>query len=326
MYSIHQPKGFQCKTQTYNITIYDNRSSCCTITNEICNIASTCGSLHSTDNGTFIVQTGHCPISYTFTSFIKTRNICFIPAEIGLVNVTKDNCRTRTGRQGVLCGECAQGYDIAVNSYDLFCGNNNCTGSYFCCDKNGILFLLFLEILPTIIMMVVLSILHIKIPSGLLNSYVFYCQMLTLQIPGVSLLKKSLLNIIQNSLYNTELKGIPSLLLSFWNLQFFHALYSWYPVCIPGLQTVDVLALRYMVAVIPLVFIAVSYFWMELYGNGYRCVFHTTKPVHQVLAHFWRKFNMQPSLVDTYAGLILLSFMSLRPHLSTFFTQQLFIL
>ena len=35
---------------------------------------------------------------------------------------------------------------------------------------------------------------------------------------------------------------------------------------------------------------------------------YTTRPVHQLLARFWQKFKIQPSLIDTYAGLMLLSY------------------
>ena len=34
-----------------------------------------------------------------------------------------------------------------------------------------------------------------------------------------------------------------------------------------------------------------------------------TRPVHQLLARFWQRFKIQPSLIDTYAGLLLISFM-----------------
>ena len=56
-------------------------------------------------------------------------------------------------------------------------------------------------------------------------------------------------------------------------------------------------------------FIVVTYTWIKWYNNGYRLVVYTTRPVHQLLARFWQKFKIQPSLIDTYAGLMLLSYM-----------------
>ena len=38
-------------------------------------------------------------------------------------------------------------------------------------------------------------------------------------------------------------------------------------------------------------------------------VVYTTRPVHRLLARFWQKFKIQPSLIDTYAGLLLLAYM-----------------
>ena len=56
-------------------------------------------------------------------------------------------------------------------------------------------------------------------------------------------------------------------------------------------------------------FIVVTATWIKCYNNGYRLVVYTTRPVHQLLARFWQKIKIQPSLIDTYAGLILLSYM-----------------
>ena len=57
------------------------------------------------------------------------------------------------------------------------------------------------------------------------------------------------------------------------------------------------------------VLIAVTYIWIRWYNNGYRFVVWITRPVYQLLARFWQKFKIQPSLIDTYSGLFLLSFM-----------------
>ena len=82
------------------------------------------------------------------------------------------------------------------------------------------------------------------------------------------------------------------------------------PFCIRYVDTAaGVLALQYVVAFCPLVFIAVSYIWIQLYSRGNRVVVCITRPVHKILARFWQKFNIQPSLIDTYAGLLVLSFM-----------------
>ena len=82
------------------------------------------------------------------------------------------------------------------------------------------------------------------------------------------------------------------------------------PVCLPFADTAaKAISLQYLIAACPLLFIIVTYTWIQLYSRGYRPVMYITRPVHQVLARFWQKFKIQPSLIDSYAGLILLSYM-----------------
>ena len=108
--------------------------------------------------------------------------------------------------------------------------------------------------------------------------------------------------------FMTHYVTIPLVVYSIWNLNFL-TLYP-FPFSIPNVPTaVDVILLQYVTAACPLLFIIVSYTWIHCYNNGYGLIVHITRPCHRILARFWRKFNIQPSLIDTYAGLILLSYM-----------------
>ena len=81
-------------------------------------------------------------------------------------------------------------------------------------------------------------------------------------------------------------------------------------LCLPLVHTAArVILLQYVIAACPLVFIVVTYIWIRWYNNGYRFVVCTTRPVHQLLARFWLKFKIHPSLIDTYAALMFQSFM-----------------
>ena len=102
--------------------------------------------------------------------------------------------------------------------------------------------------------------------------------------------------------------SIPLTVYSIWNLNFLNL--DPVPFCIPFINTAaKAILLQYITAACPLVFIVVTYIWIKCYNNGYRLVVYTTRPVHQLLARFWQRFKIQPSLIDTYAGLILLSYM-----------------
>ena len=158
-------------------------------------------------------------------------------------------------------------------------------------------------------MLTLLAVLHIKITDGSFSGFVLISQMVTLQFPGLGYSSWI------PSCYGTESDmfmrknhlSIPLTVYSIWNLNLDPV-----PFCIPLINTAaGAILLEYITAVCPLVFIVVTYTWIKCYNNGYRLVVYTTRPVHQLLARFWQKFKIQPSLIDTYAGLMLLSYMRL---------------
>ena len=131
--------------------------------------------------------------------------------------------------------------------------------------------------------------------------------MLTLQFPGLGY-TAWFPTYSSASFSITRYTAIPLTVYSIWNLNFL-TLFP-VPFCIPGICTaVDVIFLQYVTAACPLLFIIVSYTWIQCYNNGYRLVVYTTRPVHRLMARFWQKFKIKPSLIDTYAGLLLLAYM-----------------
>ena len=166
---------------------------------------------------------------------------------------------------------------------------------------------LLLQLVPVLIMLTLLAVLHIKIIDGHLSGFVLISQMVTLQFPGLGY--SSWIPVCSGSrpeIWNFS--SIPLTVYSIWNLNFLNLVPV--PFCIPHIDTaVKAILLQYTTAACPLVFIAVTYTWIKCYNNGYRLVVYTTRPVHQLLARFWQKIKIQPSLIDTYAGLMLLSYM-----------------
>ena len=188
-----------------------------------------------------------------------------------------------------MCGSCNDtGYGVAINSPYYICTE--------CPWYGGAIFVL-IELVPVLIMMIILAVLHINITNGNLNGFILYSQLVTVQFPRLG--------------YSSWIYPVWPILLavySNWNLNFL----SLYPehFCIPHIDTVvGVIGIQYIIALCPLLFIVVTYIWIRWYNNGYRFVVWITRPVHQLLARFWQRFKIQPSLIDTYAGLLLLSFM-----------------
>ena len=192
------------------------------------------------------------------------------------------------------CGSCIDhDYGVAINDPQFSCVK---------CESTGVAIFVFLQLVPGLIMMVLLTVLHVNITNGNLNGYVLYSQIVSLQFP-VQYLFQVHVNII--AYVNV---AIALTVYSIWNLNFL----TIYPhfFYLPYVNTAaKTILLQYVIAIYPLLFIVVSYSWIHWYNNGYRLVVTITRPVHQLLARFWQKFNISPSLIDTYAGLILLSYM-----------------
>ena len=200
------------------------------------------------------------------------------------------------GRKGILCGNCSEGYAVAINDPDLSC--TQCNYQY------GVAIFLLLQLVPVLIMLTLLAVFHIKITDGHLSGFVLISQMVTLQFPGLGY--SSWIPVCSGSI--PAKIWSPLTVYSIWNLNFLNL--DPVPFCIPHIDTAaKAILLQYITASCPLVFIVVTYTWIKCYNNGYRLVVYTTRPVHQLLARFWQKIKIQPSLIDTYAGLMLLSYM-----------------
>ena len=224
-------------------------------------------------------------------------------------NYMNDNCTCARGRDGVLCGNCKKGYAIAINDPDISC--IECNSPYY-----GVMVFILLQLVPVLIMLTLLAVLHIKITDGGLSGFVLFSQMVTLQFPGLGYSSWAVTNsnyfepYYPSSLFKSYQRyiSLPLTVYSIWNLNFLNL--DPVPFCIPLIDTAaEAILLQYITAACPLVFIVVTNTWIKWYNNGYRLVVYTTRPVHQLLARFWQRFEVQPSLIDTYAGLILLSYM-----------------
>ena len=261
------------------------------------------GACMSQDNDTGHFYSGPCPTTYRYQDLpysldnpVTTLNTSQIRDLFLSQNFNNLTCGPH--REGKLCGRCTEGYGVAFNSPNFICVP--------CESYAGAVMFIFLGILPVFIMMTILAVLHIKITDGYLNGFVLFSQLVSLQFPGLGYPSWVFSGINPNPFSFTVNLAFSSVY-SIWNLNF---LTVYPPFCIPYVDTAAVaIALQYVMAFCPLVFIAVSYIWIQLYSRGNKVVYHTTKGAHKILARFWQRFDIQPSLIDTYAGLLVLSFM-----------------
>ena len=76
-------------------------------------------------------------------------------------------------REGLLCGQCKEGYSIYYHSKDFNCGQNDK------CDY-GIVFFILSEILPVFIFFTIVVIFDVSFSSGSRNGFIFYSQVVTI--------------------------------------------------------------------------------------------------------------------------------------------------
>ena len=83
-------------------------------------------------------------------------------------------------------------------------------------------------------------------------------------------------------------------------------------LCISSATTpLEVVLFRYVIGLYPLVLLLLLYVWITLYNKGYKVIVFVTRPIHRLLARFWRMTNVEPSLPHSIASIYLLCFMQL---------------
>ena len=118
---------------------------------------------------TYTYVSGNCPIFYN--SLFNRSNYNIEQSLLSTVEFCLD------GRTGRLCGACSDGYGVPLNVL------NGCNK----CDNIGFLLFIFVELLPTTIFVLVILVFNIKLINGSINGFVFYCQIITIVYPGLTL-------------------------------------------------------------------------------------------------------------------------------------------
>ena len=206
----------------------------------------------------------------------------------------------RFHRTGKLCGECVSGYGVSI-----FSGTFKCTG----CDSfyyNLWEFFAVTFLLPTAFFLIII-IFHIGVTSAPANGFIFFSQVIT--FPLQVLLIDSAWKLIFH--HESALHGaLTNLLLHpyrLWSLDF-NSL-SNTDVCLsPHLKVIDVLAIRYVSAIYPVIVLIVTYAVIELHARNCRLMVCLQKPCCFLCVKLRRKWKAKNSIIDAFATFILLSY------------------
>ena len=203
-------------------------------------------------------------------------------------------------RQGQMCGRCKPGYAPPVYSYSLSCVN--CTTSNW--GKYTAV-----SLLPLTAFFVFVVTFRISAFSPKLHGFILVSQILTCSFN----LRTLQLCLPHHDKFTPTQRHLTQALVSFlgvWNLDFCRLVYS--PFCLhPHTNTLQVMALDYLIAVYPLLLIGLSYLLVLLYDHNVGLVVCLCKPFVTLFIRFRRQWNIRSSLVDAFATFLLLSYVKI---------------
>ena len=200
-------------------------------------------------------------------------------------------------REGQLCGSCKKGYSPPVYSYSLSCVRctDNHWGKYIA-----------VSLLPVTVFYVIVITLRVNAASPLINGLII-CLQLLFSPPHLRLYANSKAFVFRPTV-DFQLSFLS--FYSIWNLDFVRLVYD--PFCLqPDMNTLQVLALDYLIAVYPLVLIGFSFLLVLLYDRSAGIIASVFKPFVLFFIKFRRQWNIRNSLVDAFATFLLLSYVKI---------------
>ena len=211
-----------------------------------------------------------------------------LPLNLTLLNDVMCGAFKRTGR---LCGECKEGYQISAYSYDLKCTRCSISGvrgriMYFC-----------VAFLPLTAFFILVLLFRINATSPKMAAYVAVAQ---------SVASPQIVRIILSGPHNTirSLARIVLAMYGVWNLDFFRTLMP--AICL-NINTLQALALDYVIAVYPLVLVVLAYVMIQLHGRGCLLLTILWMPFKKCHTRLQRRVDAKASIIDVFASFLVLS-------------------
>ena len=280
-------RGNSCKCgETY----YDT-ASCDEDTKEVGVLDCYCMTFDSTHNVTVLGACFFNCVNFTksYSDFIYHN----VPRDIASA-VDNNSVCGYLYRTGTLCGQCIDGYYPAVYSYSFECVPCNDVNL-----KSNWGIYVAIAYLPLTVFIIFLFMFRVSVVSPKLNAVIFLTQ--TFAYP---LNVRIFLMATKHNLPVNILVKIIETVLGIWVLDFFRALLP--GICLK-INTLEVLALDYLIAVYPMLLMVIAYSLVELHGYGFRLVLYMWRPFHYFFARFRRKWDLRTSIIDTFVTFFLLS-------------------
>ena len=216
------------------------------------------------------------------------------------VNLSSHNgiC-SKLNREGILCGQCREGYGVPAYSFSLkcvHCGNESLwtTIPHYVLVAYG----------PLTLFLAIIMVFTVSVNSAPLRGWILVCQIISSNIIMYVL---TLDNEFNSKYVNLAPVKIISSFYGVWNLDFFRIIYK--PFCLhPSLTTLQVMLLDYIIAAYPLVLIFVMYVMVELYSRNFRPMILLGRLLHHCCVRFRHRLDIRTSLIDAFGTFFSLSF------------------
>jgi predicted outer membrane repeat protein len=222
-----------------------------------------------------------------------------MPQNLSTVN---DFFCSKLGRSGFLCSDCLPGKSAPMYGYAFECVD---------CGKEEYvinwLYFILLSFFPITVFFIIVVIFDINITSGPLNAFIFFAQVVSNPITVTRMNNQLFMAFDENLVLMKLALGIIVVPYGIWNLDFFQSVIP--PFCIiPGLKSMHVYALNYIIAFYPLFLIAVCYVLVELHARSNFLVVCLWKVFSCCVRLLRRNWNFRASVIDAFATFLLLSY------------------
>ena len=211
-----------------------------------------------------------------------------------IYHTAPSNCASLK-RQGTLCGQCMDGYVVPAYSYKFECAQ--CES-----EVNGWGLYVVIAFLPLTIFIIIILVFRVNILSPKLYTFVYAAQIIS-----TPAFVKIILYYL--SLSSIQFVRIPVVMVltffGIWNLDFLRV--NVLPdICINAIP-LHILVLDYLVAIYPMLLLAMMYTIVEVYNSGFKPFLYVWRPFHHFFARFRRQWGIQTTIMDTFVTFFLLS-------------------
>lgn len=243
------------------------------------------------NNDTFIG--GECPFTGQSTQLqlLNTTNI---------MNINDEVCG-KANRSGKLCGKCADGYGLAINTFGLDCINGTLCHIY----NWGIHFTIEFIVLTTFLLLVL--VLNIKATAECATVFILFAQVISLPINLVTVQRDWAVVVKKNDETTPRvLSWLVDLVYGIWSLRVPSGIIR---LC-PSVNTtsLEAFSIQFATAFYPLLLTVLIYFLIRLHQRGFKPVSLLWSPFRACCLRFRRRIDPKSTIVDTFATFVLLSY------------------